>query len=244
MVYTKKVKGVYEEGFAKTEKYVAEPRLKEIIKSIRVFPNLPFHTFLDLGCGDGFYTKIVAKEIGAKTVYGLDISKKATKIARSMSIKTICADIDETDLPLKPNSIDFVLCGHLIELVANADHLLQEIHRVLKKNGKAIISFPNIAAWLSRFALLFGYLPYYSRVSTQFDLGKMFSPIKKGASTGFIRLFNLQSFVKLAELHKLKVVKIVGTQEQALPLPLRIIDSLISKKPSFAFSIICVLTKN
>ena len=51
-----------------------------------------------------------------------------------------------------------------------------------------------MASWLSRIALLFGYLPYYSRVSTQYDLGKMFGKITSGKSTGFIRLFTLSSF--------------------------------------------------
>ena len=100
------------------------------------------------------------------------------------------------------------------------------------------MTFPNIASWLSRIALLFGFLPYYSRISTQYDLGKMFVKTTKGQSTGFIRLFNISSFTELAKLYGLKVEKTYGVREQALPMPLQIIDKLFSRRPQLAFKII------
>ncbi len=243
MANTAKVKRVYNRGFAKTKNYVDEPRLAKTLNITKQFPNLPYKTFLDLGCGDGFFTVKLANAIGAQKIHGIDISQQAVKMARMNGVDARALDIDEKNVPYKSESIDFIFCGNLIELVADADHLLEEIHRTLKKDGTVIMTFPNIAAWLSRIALFLGYLPFYSRVSTQFDLGKMFSKIKKGQSTGFIRLFTLSSFIELTKCYGLSVKKTYGVAQRTLPLPFYLIDSFVSKKPSLASQIICVLTK-
>lgn len=243
MVNTHKVKLVYQKGFAQTKQQLNEPRLKKILEIVQNQFSKHVDNLLDIGCGDGFFTQELSKILKPKEVYGIDISKEAVQNLNSKKIKGFCIDVDESDLPFPSNFFDFVYCGNLIELVADADHLFKEIYRTLKKEGTAIITFPNMASWLSRIALLFGYLPYYSRVSTQYDFGKMFLKTKKGQSTGFIRLFTLSSFQKFTELYNLKIKKVYGTQENTLPKPVKFIDNIMSVSPSFAFQIICVLTK-
>ena len=244
MVSTHKVKLTYQKGFAKTEHQLNEPRLKKVLEIAHNQSLKPIDRLLDMGCGDGFFTRELSRILKPKEVYGIDISKEAVRNLRAKKIKGFCIDIDEADLPFSSNFFDFVYCGSLIELVADADHVFEEIHRTLKKGGTAIITFPNIASWLSRIALLFGFLPYYSRVSTRYDLGKMFLKTKKAQSTGFIRLFTLEAFRKMTELHNLKIEKEYGVQENALPKLFHIIDNLTSKMPSLAFQVICVITKN
>lgn len=237
------VKKVYNEGYARMKELAADPRLDVILSFLPSLDIPPKGTILDIGCGDGFFTLKMAKKLRTKDLYGIDISKKAVEYANKIGIKAQVLDIDEGDLPYKDNFFDFIFCGNLIELILNADHLLKELHRVLKPEGKIIMTFPNIASWASRISLLLGYLPFYSRVSTEYDLGKMIGGIKKGSSTGFIRLFTLHAFTQLAELHGLKVIKSQGTIEHTLPPLLQMVDRVIARKTSLAFHLICVLTK-
>ena len=51
---------------------------------------------------------------------------------------------------IEDNSVDFVVSFQVIEHIKNDKLFLQEIHRVLKSGGKAILTTPNILMSLSR----------------------------------------------------------------------------------------------
>lgn len=236
------VKDVYKQGFAITADYTKDPRLMKVLQIIKE-EKIIGRKLLDMGCGDGIYTAALAKAIEAKEFFGFDISEIAVARAKKNGVHAMRQDIDLVDLSYRNNFFDFIFCGNLIELILNADHLLSEANRVLKPEGYFIVTFPNVASWGSRLALLLGYLPYFSRVSTKFDLGKMGLPTKKGDSTGFIRLFTLGSFRELAERYHFSIETVHGVPARFLPFPLTLIDKIISKSPSLAFQIVCVLRK-
>lgn len=54
----------------------------------------------------------------------------------------ITKNYDLTALPEKDNSFDLVLCSHVLEHIPNDKKALEEIYRVLKPNGKAILLVP------------------------------------------------------------------------------------------------------
>ncbi len=243
MINTHKVKQVYKQGFARTINQLSEPRLQSILKITAKLPRLPLKTLLDIGCGDGIFTKQLAKIAGVNHIDGIDISQKAAAIAQKNGIDVRVIDVDETDFPYHSSSFDLIYCGNLIELVADADHLLQEIFRVLKKDGYLIMSFPNICAWGSRIAICLGYMPFYSRVSTHYDLGKLASRTTKGESTGFIRLFSLDAFKKITSLYHYKISGIWGTPANCLPKYLTVIDRFLAYFPSLACQIVAVIQK-
>lgn len=243
MIDTKNVKEVYKKGYAKKQAIIHNPRLAKVLSIAQTIIPKNKERMLDAGCGDGSFTRALGETLHIRNIYGIDIASDAVRTAKSNRIHAKLLDTDTERFPFPSSYFDFIYCGSLVEVVADADRLLKEIHRTLKKNGVVIMTFPNIAVWLSRIALLLGYLPYYSRVSTRFDLGKMFLKIKKGQSTGFIRLFTLSSFIELTRLYGLSVKETYGVPERTLPFPFYFIDSLISKKPSLASQIICVLTK-
>ena len=218
MTTTRHVKKVYQKGYAKTKHLLSDPRLTKVLEIAKKNYRGKVDKLLDLGCGDGYSTKILAAALKAKRSFGIDIASEAVKMAKESDINAIQLDIDESNFPYPVNYFDFIFCGNIIELVADADHLLSEVKRTLKPNGICLVTFPNIASWLSRIALFCGYLPFYYRVSTHYDLGKMFGSVKRGGSTGFIRLFNLSSFSLLADLHGLKNNYSYGIYEESLLL--------------------------
>lgn len=55
------------------------------------------------------------------------------------------ADIkaDICNLPFKDNSYDIILCNHVLEHIPNDTKAMQELYRVLKPNGMAILQIPQ-----------------------------------------------------------------------------------------------------
>ena len=224
-----------------------EPRFAEIIKILR---QLKGDRFLDIGCGDGDITLLLKENSGATEVFGIDIAPEAVTIAQGKGIKAYKLDIDEEKLPFEDEYLDLVYCGELIEHLFNPDHLLNEIHRVLKASGTCVITTPNLAGWPNRFALLFGYQPYPMVASPLHEgVGKLLVKGSEG-QWGHIRVLTLRSLKELVKLHHFKVRSLIGCQVTvssplpALPLGfIKFVDKAMSKFPSLATRIIAILEK-
>lgn len=50
--------------------------------------------------------------------------------------------IDLTDIKYPENYFDYILCNHVLEHIPNDKKAIEELYRVLKKDGKAIITVP------------------------------------------------------------------------------------------------------
>ena len=98
---------------------------------------------LDLGCGLGYGSRILASEAGS--VVGLDIAGEAVGAARgrfgSPQVRFVQGDVQR--LPLASRSFDSVVCFELIEHVRGYEATLDEIRRVLRPKGLLLISSPN-----------------------------------------------------------------------------------------------------
>lgn len=100
---------------------------------------------LDLGCGDGEFTTLVAAH-GANVI-GVDISTDLLQLARgrmeldgfAKQVQTVCASAH--GIPLQTASVDIVFgmaVLHHLDLGMTA----REVHRVLKPGGRAIFKEP------------------------------------------------------------------------------------------------------
>jgi len=54
-------------------------------------------------------------------------------------------DLESDRLPFKDNSVDYILMNHTLEHVTNIVHVLNECHRVLKKDAHLEVQVPNVA---------------------------------------------------------------------------------------------------
>lgn len=101
-------------------------------------------TVLDIACGSG-YGCLLLVSAGAKKIIGIDNAKDAIIYAKKKypHQKITYGVGDAGNIPLKNNSIDVVVSFETIEHVEDYKKFVQEIHRVLKKNGVVIMSTPN-----------------------------------------------------------------------------------------------------
>lgn len=111
---------------------------------------------LDIGCADG---ALIAPLAAQHEVCGIEISDYLCNEARKQNIKVIQADIEE-GIPLDSHTFDIVLAAEIIEHIVDTDFFLAECNRVLTKNGKLILSTPNINTLFSPLIMaLFDYPP-------------------------------------------------------------------------------------
>lgn len=82
----------------------------------------------------------------------------------------LLSDLESNPLPFKDDTFDSVTCLEVIEHLASPDNLIFEIARVLKSNGRMILSTPNLASWSNRAALLLGYFPISMSISAQSEI--------------------------------------------------------------------------
>ncbi len=101
----------------------------------------PHFSLLEVGCGPG--DLLLALPPGARRV-GLDLSSSLLRRARQrLGAFASFLQGDAERLPLANASFDRVLCSEVLEHVRHPERVLQEIARVLRPGGLAVVSVPE-----------------------------------------------------------------------------------------------------
>jgi len=103
----------------------------------------PGDIILDLGCGSGHQTKMLADLTGASgKAYGLDLTPamilKAQSLFKQPNLVFIQGDIHQ--LPFDSGAFDLITSNCVINHSLHKDVVYTEINRVLKKNGRFLIA--------------------------------------------------------------------------------------------------------
>lgn len=115
---------------------------KPIIRFLENIPNKKNKKLLDLGCGTGRHLEL-ALELGfeKENLIGSDISENQLKLVYEKGFYTLKSDIINHNL--ESESQDVIICIAVINhLLEKEDQLqsLKEIRRIIKPNGKILIS--------------------------------------------------------------------------------------------------------
>lgn len=131
---------------AKKKDICIERLLKEITKNVGKQYNI-----LDLGCGTGVYTKKMLHE--NTTVTGSDFSEVAlSKLPNNVT--AVKSDVSKS-MPFDSNSFDVIMLMDIMELVPDLILFLNEIKRIIKKDGLIIGCVPNSNFLLNHLKILF-----------------------------------------------------------------------------------------
>jgi SAM-dependent methyltransferase len=108
--------------------------------------------YLDLGCGTGNSTLEIARAGGR--VQGLDLSTEGLRRAQNKvpGANFMRANLDR-GLPLGADSLDGVLAVNALYLSADPENVFAEVFRVLKPEGRFVLSNPRRGAQLSKILL-------------------------------------------------------------------------------------------
>lgn len=116
-------------------RYFKEALLKNGVKKPRL---------LDVGPGKGNHL-VGFSRLGLE-VYGVDKRDECLRVLKDFDIRK--CDIEKDRFPFEDNFFDFVFSKSVIEHLENTDNLLQEILRVLKPEGMAVVMTGD---WKSEF---------------------------------------------------------------------------------------------
>ncbi len=238
---------LYADGYYKG--LAREPRFNRIAKIL--MKHGPCSKLLDIGNGDGDITLMLKQAARVDEVFGIDISAEAVAAAKLKGINSYQQNIDVDPFPFQDTYFDIIYCGEVIEHLFNPDHLLNEIHRLLKPDGICILTTPNLAGWPNRFALALGYQPYPTVASFENEgIGKFLFRGDEG-QFGHIRVLTLRSLKELCHIHHLRIIGVKGcpvTINSDAPKPLLLavtfVDRLMSKLPPLSTRIIAVLGRD
>jgi len=108
-----------------------------------LIPKIKNKIVLDLGCGNGSYANIFAPH--SKKYFALDISKEQLKLAKKATkgIKKIkFINSNAKKIPLPKESVEVIILVYVLSVIQGRREkkkVLQEVERVLKKNGKIFL---------------------------------------------------------------------------------------------------------
>ncbi|MFZ1081412.1 MAG: class I SAM-dependent methyltransferase [Candidatus Kryptoniota bacterium] len=144
-------------------------------------------SILEIGAGDGDIVFTLTKK--GHSCFAMDISdirlKRYEAMAHQQGIRQLLGNVEEK-IPLENESLDAVLCGEIIEHVPDNDKAIEEIRRVLKRNGQFILSVPYKETL---------------KITKCPDCGKQFE------LNGYLHTYDKQSVRSLLEQHGFAVVE-------------------------------------
>ncbi|MBU1627584.1 class I SAM-dependent methyltransferase [bacterium] len=92
---------------------------------------------LDIGCGDGLFSKFVFAE---KTDFGIDLTLKFLKKAKINGAFLQGCQTDASLLPFKKNSFNSVVSNCVVEHIIDVDNTFKEVARILKPEGSFVFT--------------------------------------------------------------------------------------------------------
>lgn len=159
-------------------------RALEMQSYVDLMPETKDMCILELGCGIGYQSAMLAKisssvlatdlpnESIADHAPGMDAAARLHKQLAIDNVKLIPCSAEE--LPFEDSSMDMVFSSHVLEHIPNQQKALEEIYRVLKPGGYHVCIVPV------RFEKLYAFISFYSYLTkaTLIRIKKMFSKDK------------------------------------------------------------------
>lgn len=133
-------------------------RCELLLRLVRkYFKNNKDLQILDIGCGTGYVSKILAP-LGV--VFSIDPSEMALQVCKNQGLKNLyLGNVDK--LPFPDNYFDLVVALDVLEHVKDDKQAVNEIHRVLKFQGILICFVPAFKSlWSEQDEVLMHYRRY------------------------------------------------------------------------------------
>ena len=160
---------------------------------------------LDVGCGDGRLMKIIQRLSKGTKMAGLDLHKPSIKKAKEAGLDVRVANSQK--LPFPTGSFDGVLCNSVFNHLYREEigKTMEEIRRVLKPQGKLVIS-----------------------VSLQYEWGKDYdwehvTPYSKEKLDDALRYFNFKIEKRMFDRYNPPLRSLI-------PIPVTLLNKLMSHK--------------
>jgi SAM-dependent methyltransferase len=183
----------------------------------------------DLGCDDGAWTKEVAMRSRVEQVFGVEVVPERAVLARTHGVDVSVSDLNDR-FQFGDASFDLVHANQVIEHMADIDHFLAEINRVLTPGGSVVISTENGSSWHNIFAAIMGWQIFsLTNVSSlSMGVGNPLALHRSGhldlPSWTHKTIFNYRGLLEILSLHGLSVTEARGAGYYPFPAGVGRID--------------------
>lgn len=153
-------------------RFIERERVKSITKLIE--DNVD-ESIIEVGCGAGN----ILEKIRNGKIFGVDISSFILiKARQKLKERVHIVQADAQNLPYRDKVFGQIICSEVLEHVLDPSAVMDEMKRILKINGVAIISVPNesLINWIKRilsnmriFTILFNRGKEYSEMPERMD---------------------------------------------------------------------------
>jgi ubiquinone/menaquinone biosynthesis C-methylase UbiE len=188
---------------------IGAPVAEDLVEVARLQPS---ERVLDVACGTGVVTRLVAKRVGAAgTVAGLDSNPSMLAVARARTPPNVSIDWYEAtaeSMPLPDGSFDVVLCQMSLQFIPDKLLALREMWRVLDNGGRALVSVPGPKPAL--FSIMTDALARYLSPETAAFADRVFSMYDVDELLGLMRSAGFQQVDVQA---KSKTLRLPGPSE-------------------------------
>ncbi|MGI8714429.1 MAG: class I SAM-dependent methyltransferase [Solirubrobacteraceae bacterium] len=120
-------------------------------------------TLLDLGCSTGYLLEDLRRRHPSGTLWGLDLIGAGLRKAHERVPEARLLRADACELPFAAGSVDAICSANLLEHVPDDRRALQEIARVLRPGGRAVIVVPAGPATYDYYDRFLGHERRYGR---------------------------------------------------------------------------------
>ncbi|MCD4775657.1 MAG: glycosyltransferase [Candidatus Aegiribacteria sp.] len=181
--------------------------------------NMKTPEILDVGCGTGGNMKALNK-IGHAC--GTDLSDRAVEFCRINGLDNVI-ECGIEEVPLKNRSFDIVVCLDVLEHLDNPSAGLAELRRVLKDDGRIIVTVPAFSSLWSQHDVALGHLRRYRRRTLKRLVEDSGFEVLKMSHLYFLSFF----FVAPFRLFRRFFIEGSKVKSDTTSLPPRLLNSLL-----------------
>jgi starch synthase len=152
----------------------------------------PTDSVLDVGCGDASnYQAWLVKKVAKLSA--VDISKTGVAEARKIGLDAIVHDFSEP-FPYADETFDGAVCIEVLEHLYDPKFCVQEVGRILKKDGLFVTSVPNN-----------GYFRERLKALTRAEMSTSITDFTNEWKGAHIRFYSMDSFTRMLEVSGFRI---------------------------------------
>ena len=186
---------------------------------------------IDLGCSYGDLTSYIARDLNINNVCGIDIDTERLLQAKTRGINTYKLDLNKDTLPFADGYFDLVTSFGALEHLIYFDNFFSECFRVLSDGGYILIAMPNLASYINRIALLFGYQPRDVEITQKALPGTLPYYHYRSDFFGHIHSATLSSMKQLMKHYGFRAIKVNPSSPYQNNKLVKVLDKIFSLSP-------------